>query len=218
MSAPPILAPLILTTGFEPFPSAPLNPTAWLMNRLGEEGWTPEGARLALRTLPTTYDVCEAALLPLVEGLKPAAIVQFGLSARATGVTLERTALNMQTTARPDAAGGFAATPWIDPLGPATRASGLPLAAIAAALAAEGLAHDWSDSAGDYMCNLVFYRCRIARPDAPTGFIHLPYTIPMQAEAIAAGAPQPAGVPMSESDMLAAAKIVLQTVANALRA
>ena len=108
------------------------------------------------------------------------------------------------------------ATPWIDPLGPATRASGLPLAAIAAALATEGLAHDWSDSAGDYMCNLVFYRCRIARPDAPTGFIHLPYTIPMQAEAIAAGAPQPAGVPMSETDMLAAAKIVLQTVANAL--
>ena len=114
-------APLILATGFLPFPSAPLNPTAWLMRRLGEEGWTPEGARLALHTLPTTYDVCEAALMPLIADLKPAAVVQFGLSARATGVTLERTALNMQTTARPDAAGGFAATPWIDPLGPATN-------------------------------------------------------------------------------------------------
>ena len=55
------------------------------------------------------------------------------------------------------------------------------------------------------MCNLVFYRCRIALPEAPTGFVHLPYTIPMQAEALAAGAPQPAGVPMSEADMFAAA-------------
>lgn len=208
----------ILVTGFMPFPGAPLNPTEWLIGALGRETDPVPGAEIVTRLLPTTYDVCESVLTPLVDELKPDAVVQFGLSAKADGFTLERTAYNMLGVGRPDSAGGMAPAPWIEPLGPGSRSSGLPLGAIATALSAAHLPWSWSDSAGDYMCNLVFYRMRLAMPEAPTGFIHLPYTIPMQEKALAAGAAMPAGAPMREEDMLAGAKIVLGAVAARLAA
>ena len=209
---------LILVTGFEPFPSAPLNPTAWLIEQLNAEGWVPDGVGLEARVLPTTYDVCDTTLMPLLDALKPDAVVQFGLSAKATGFVLERTAINTQHTAKPDSAGRFAAAPWIDPLSPGTRASSLPLNDIAGALEAAGLPWDFSDHAGQYMCNLVFFRTRLALPDLMTGFVHVPYTTPMQAEIVAKGAPAPEGVPLAEADLLRGAKLVLAAVAARLTA
>jgi pyroglutamyl-peptidase len=209
---------LILATGFEPFPSAPLNPTAWLIEQLKAGGWAPEGVRLEARVLPTTYDVCETTLMPLLDELKPDAVVQFGLSAKAMGFTLERTAINTQHTSKPDSAGRFAVTPWIDPMAPGTRGSSLPLNDIAVALEAAGLPWDFSDHAGQYMCNLVFFRTRLALPGLMTGFVHVPYTAPMQAEIIATGAPVPEGVPLEEADLLRGAKLVVDAVAARLRA
>jgi pyroglutamyl-peptidase len=208
--------PTILATGFLPFPSAPVNPTEWLIRTLEAEGWQPEGARLVTHILPTVFDVYERSLKPMIDKVKPDAVVQFGLSAKANGFTLERTAYNMQTVRRPDGEGAFAPARWIEPMAPATHISSLPLPEIAQELHEARLPVEWSDSAGDYMCNLVFYRCRVALPHAMTGFIHLPYTVPMEEEALACGAPQSTGIAMSEASMLTGAKIILGEVARAL--
>lgn len=209
--------PLILATGFDAFPGAPENPSALMMRRLAGDGWRPDGARLETLVLPTTFDVWEQALKPAIEAFRPAAIVQFGVSARASAFTLERVAINEMATDKPDASGALAPAPWIEPLAAGTRATGLPLPEIALALDAAGLGWEWSDHAGLYICNLVFYRTRVALPAMMTGFVHLPNTPQTRAAALDAGATAP-GAAMSEADMVSGVRTIIGTVAAALRA
>ncbi len=164
----------ILVTGFQPFPGAPENPTELMMRHLAETS-PPGGARLSAHVLPTTFDVFERVLAPLIAETKPDAIVSFGLSAKAQGFTFERLARNEAKQGAPDADGVVATSPWLDPLGPATLGSGLPLAAMATQLDALSLPYQLSDDAGAYMCNLVFYKTRRMLPEMRTGFIHVPY-------------------------------------------
>lgn len=170
-------------------------------------------ARFVFAVLPTVYPVFEAHLAPLIAREKPAAIVSFGLDAKAAGFKLERVAANACRTDRPDAAGGCAPDSFLDAAGPATCASTLPLAAIAAHLTEAQLPWSWSDSAGDYMCNLVFYRTRRALSDAATGFIHVPYTETMRAQLGLQDA-----LALSEDALQRGARIALGEVAHALAA
>ena len=96
---------LILATGFGVFPGAPENPTAWAMAEHERSGWQPEGARLATRTLPVRFDLWENELRPLLASAKPDAVISFGLSAKAVGMTLESTARNTIAKDRPDFTG-----------------------------------------------------------------------------------------------------------------
>ncbi len=197
----------ILVTGFMPFPGAPENPTMRIVEAL--DGDEIGGAAVTARVLPTVYGVFEDALAPLIDGTKPRAVVSFGLSAKATGFMLERTAVNTCGPGRPDMAGGLPPSRWLDPTGPATCGSGLPLARIAEALRNAGLPWDWSDSAGDYICNLVFYRARRAHPDLPTGFVHIPYTQEQQAR-LGLGE-----FALPEADLIAGARAIVAAVARA---
>lgn len=206
----------LLVTGFQPFPSAPLNPSEWLIEALRAEEWAPDGARLELAVLPTVHDVWDRRLRLLIEKTNPAAVVQFGLSAKAHGFVLERTAVNTQHTDRADAEGAFATSSWIDPMVPGTRSSSLDLNTVAEALDAVGLPWDWSDDAGLYICNQCFFRVRTALPNRPTGFVHIPYTQAMQRQVITAGTPMPAGTPLSDEDLLQGAKLILTAVASTL--
>ena len=51
--------PLILATGFDVFPGAPENPTAWAIGELAREKWQPAAARLETAVLPVTFDMWE---------------------------------------------------------------------------------------------------------------------------------------------------------------
>jgi pyroglutamyl-peptidase len=215
-----VTKPLILATGFGVFPGAPENPTAWAMGELEREGWQPADARLATRTLPVRFDMWERELRPLLASTKPDAVVAFGLSAKAMGVTLESTARNRVATGRPDYSGACATSGFVTDGGPEIYPTRLPLRDISVALRNEGVPIGRSDDAGDYMCNLLFYRLmEFAEAGGPrvAGFIHVPYLDTQVARLAAVGHNLEYGSVLSEPQLLGAVKIVIEACVRALQ-
>jgi pyroglutamyl-peptidase len=214
-----VLEPLILATGFSVFPGAPANPTAWAMAELERTKWRPAGARLATRTLPVRFDMWDGELEPLLAITRPEAIVAFGLSAKATGVTLESTARNAVARDRPDHTGACAPGPCVIDDGQSTYRSTLPLREIERDLRVAGVPVSHSDDAGDYLCNLVFYRLMtLSAVNGPqiAGFIHVPYLDTQVARLAAAGHSVPYASTLTEAQLMTAVKIAVNACANAL--
>jgi pyroglutamyl-peptidase len=211
----------ILATGFSIFPGAPENPTAWAMAELERRDWQPEGARLVTRTFPVTFDIWERSYLPALAEMKPDAVVAFGLSAKAQGITLESTARNRVATDRPDIGGICSGGDCVSAGGPAVRPTRLPLRAISTGLRMADVPMARSDDAGEYMCNLVFYRliehaesggARVA------GFIHVPYLDVQARRLIEAGAIAPGVFTLGEDQLLLGMQTVIQACVAALDA
>lgn len=209
----------ILATGFSVFPGAPENPTAWSMSALQREGWQPAGARLTTRTLAVRFDVWERELAPLLAETKPDAVVAFGLSAKTTGITLESTARNRVATARPDFMGACLDDAVLSAGGPAAFPTRLPFAEIADALTAARLPIVRSDDAGDYVCNLLFYKLMAHAERSglrAAGFVHVPYLDTQIARLSAAGRKPEHGAAIGEHDLIEAMKIVISCTARAV--
>lgn len=214
------MKPRVLLTGFSVFPGAPANPTAWLVEKLEREKWQPADAQLFTRTLPVRFDLWEREMEPLLNETRPDIAVAFGLSAKATGITLESTAHNVVATDRPDFTGACAAGACVIESGPARYASGLPLERIETALRAKGVPVSPSDSAGDYLCNLTFYRLMaLVAQGGPkmAGFIHVPYLDTQVARLAAEGHNVQHASTLTEPQLLTAAKIVVETSVGVLQ-
>ncbi|MBP2294007.1 pyroglutamyl-peptidase I [Azospirillum rugosum] len=162
----------ILLTGFQPFGDNAVNPTALLMERLaGEPG-------VVTAVLPVEYDVCGAAFATLVEEHRPAAALCFGLAGNSDYIKVERLAWNRDESDKPDNAGVVRTDSPIEPDGPTAYGSALPIPMVMRELAIAGLPVTFSDFAGGFVCNHLFYRARhlieTRGLDLPMGFIHLP--------------------------------------------
>ena len=211
---------LILATGFSVFPGAPENPTAWAMDEIERLGWQPSGARLVTRTLPVKFDLWEREFSPLLAECKPDAVIAFGLSARATGITLESTARNVVATDRPDFTGVCSLGACVNDTGPEMLPTRLPLSAISKALRARDIPMARSDSAGDYLCNLLFYRLMEqagAGGARVAGFVHVPYLEVQARRLIAAGAIADGVFTLSEKQLLEAVQTIIEVCAAALK-
>jgi pyroglutamyl-peptidase len=164
----------VLVTGFEPFGGYTLNPSAEIARRL--DRMHIAGVPVVGRVLPVVLDGLDGRLRDLVAKLRPSAIVALGLAGGETVIRLERQAVNRAAFEIPDNAGRQPADQPLDPAGPASRASRLPLAAIQGALLRRGIPARLSDSAGTYVCNAAMYALLGAAPETtPCGFIHLPH-------------------------------------------
>jgi pyroglutamyl-peptidase len=213
--------PLILATGFDVFPGAPENPTAWAMTELERTAWQPAGARLVTRTLPVQFDIWERSYRPLLTEIKPDAVVAFGLSAKAKGMTLESTARNRVAVDRPDFTGVCSSDDCVSSGGPTVRPTRLPLRDISVAMRKADVPAARSDDAGDYLCNLLFYRLmEHADSGGPAiaGFIHVPYLGSQARQLIAAGAIADGVFTLSEEQLLLGVQTVIQACATALDA
>lgn len=162
----------ILLTGFEPFGENAINPTALLMERLaGDEG-------VVTAVLPVVYEASVAAFAALLERHTPIAALCFGLAARTDYITIERVAWNRDESTLPDNAGVVREDRIITADGPAAYGSGVPVPALVQTLARAGLPVSFSDHAGGFVCNHLFYRARhmIATRglDIPMAFLHVP--------------------------------------------
>ncbi len=206
----------ILATGFSVFPNAPENPTAWAMAELERTRWHPDGARLITRTMSVQYDLWERAYRPLLLETKPDAVVAFGLSAKALGVTLESTARNKVALDRPDHTGACALNDCVADGGAQVHPTRLPLGEISVALRAADVPLGWSDDAGDYLCNLLFYRLMHEGPRV-AGFVHVPYLDTQVARLTAAGHTLNAASTLSEAQLLTAVKTIIECCVRALR-
>lgn len=177
-------APRLLLTGFEAFGPHRTNPTESLAKRLDGD-WVGD-ARIVGRVLPVSIGKIEAALDALLEEVQPVAILALGLAAGESCIRLERTAQNALKFPFPDN-DGKSPTGKILRGGPATRAGSLPYPAILKRLLAAGIPARLSDDAGRYLCNAVLYHV-VGRADGrPCGFVHVPATPEMVADALRRG-------------------------------
>ena len=167
----------LLATGFTPFPGAQQNPTEHLIRHFETNpplGGLDVECRFAV--LPVDYQEAVPVLEASASGFKPHVAVHFGLAKTASGFRLERLARNGIASSVPDNAG---AVPEASPIrrGAADIPSSLPLARIAEALEERGHTVEWSDDAGGYLCNYVFFHsaaglCR-GLPAPMSGFVHV---------------------------------------------
>ena len=146
----------VLLTGFGPFPGASVNPSAWLAETLParlSQGSTASCMRAFFR--PSGRQ--SRALTPhLHETLQPHVTIHFGLSQRAKGFRIERSAHN-RASPRADASGALPRGHVILPRGPGRLDSPLPASALAAHLEQRGIPAAPSRSAGRYLCNFLYY-------------------------------------------------------------
>lgn len=197
-------APRLLLTGFEPFGGERVNPSLAVAQAL--DGAQVNGATVVSVGLPVTYADAADGLLRALDTLSPVLVVGLGQSASATGVVLERVALNLTDCLMPDNAGEVRREQPVVADGPAAYFSTLPLARMLSALQAAGVPAAMSSSAGHYVCNHVFYRLqhRLAAQALPAGFVHLPL-LPQQTE----GRPGATSFPLDAQ--VAAVRLLLET-------
>lgn len=159
----------ILLTGFEPFGIHNLNPSWEGIKPL--HGQSIGGFVLRSLLLPVLYTEAPRLLKNSVLRENPAAVISFG-ACRGEMVRLERLARN-RTGSLADNGGSSLPGPIVAG-GAETLSTTLPLADIEAALSLAGFSSEYSDDAGDYLCNHIFYSLREDAAIPCTGFIHLP--------------------------------------------
>jgi pyroglutamyl-peptidase len=203
--------PALLLTGFEPFAGHAANPAQEVAKALDGRAVGESVVRSAV--LPVHHAEAAPRVARLIEEVEPVAVVHLGLAAGRARIALERVAVNVMDFDTPDNAGFRARGEPCVPGGPAAYFATLPLAAILAALLAEGVPAYVSNTAGTYLCNQTLYATlhRLAgRRQAPrAGFIHLPLLPSMVA---ASGLEQPS---MDAGLMVRAVEIALGVVARA---
>lgn len=165
--------PLLLVTGFGPFPGVRVNPSAELAQAVARSPrWRLLGVEARSLVLPTTYAALATELEPALDGrFALDAILMVGLATRATRLRIERRATSRANPLHPDASGHSAARRAPDP-GPIVRRSPVPPPTVAALLQREGVPCRASNDAGRYLCNAAYYRTLAGT--VPALFLHIP--------------------------------------------
>jgi pyroglutamyl-peptidase len=169
----------VLLTGFAPFDGAAVN-ESWEAVRPAARSLRDSGLAVEILELPVEFGRAGELLARAVRDRRPRLVIAVGLAAGRSGITPERVAVNLRDARIPDNAG---ASPIDEPVvadGPVGYFSTLPLKAMVAALAADGVPGAVSQTAGTYVCNDVFYALQhlLATEDALAGirggFVHVP--------------------------------------------
>jgi pyroglutamyl-peptidase len=164
----------VLVTGFEPFDGGRVNPSALAARAL--HGRVIAGHPVEGVVLPVVFGASAAALRAHLDRLDPDLVICVGQAGGRPEIAVERLAVNLDDAALADNAGVRRHGVPIDPHGPPSCPSTLPVHAIVAALRDRGLPAAPSDSAGTFVCNHVFYALmRSLRPGARGGFVHVPW-------------------------------------------
>jgi pyroglutamyl-peptidase len=201
---------VVLVTGFEAFGGHAANPSLEVAKAL--DGRAVGEAVVRSAVLPVHHAEAAPQVSRLLDETDPLAVVHLGLAGGRARIALERVAVNVMDYDTPDNAGYRARGEPCVAGGPAAYFATLPVAAIVAALVAEGIPAYVSNTAGTYLCNQTMYgtlhRLAQRRHPARAGFIHLPLLPAMVA---AAGLEQPS---MDAGLMVRAVEIALGVVAR----
>jgi pyroglutamyl-peptidase len=167
--------PVLLATGFGPFPGAPENPTSALIEALINGPPETFGASaFHAVVLPTDYLNSWEKLRRLYRKFEPDVVVHFGLSNRAKAITVETVARRACDPTKPDAAGYVPPSGQVVRRGAETLPVTLPVKKIVAALTKAGFLAITSQDAGGYVCNATLYRSLAAAPPGRrVGLVHV---------------------------------------------
>jgi pyroglutamyl-peptidase len=147
--------PTVLVTGFEPFGGATVNPS-WMAVQ-GLHGRQIAGHRIVGAQLPTVFSEALPALRELLAGLRPSLAICLGQAGGRAAISLERVAINIADARIADNAGEQPVDTPVIAGAPAAYFTTLPIKAMLAALLAEGVNAEVSQTAGTFVCNHVFY-------------------------------------------------------------
>ncbi len=170
--------PIILVTGFGPFPGAPFNPTGPLVGRLARlRRLRLAGIKIVAHIFPTSYAAVDRDLPSLIARHKPDALLMFGLHGRAKTLRIETRARNVLALL-PDASGAALPRHTIKAGGPMAVVMPTPTRRLLAAVRAVGVPAALSRDAGRYLCNYLCWRAAEAatRKGGPNvaAFVHVP--------------------------------------------
>lgn len=167
----------VLVTVFEAFGGRRWNCSLEVGRSL--DGLELEGIDLRVEVLPVVRGRAAELVWELVGGWKPEVILMLGEAGNRRTISLERVARNWDAFRIPDNGGQQVEGEEIEADGPETLGSGLPLERMKAVLEREGCECEWSDSAGSFVCNHLFYRVMrglaAMERKVEAGFVHLPY-------------------------------------------
>jgi pyroglutamyl-peptidase len=161
----------LLLTGFPRFADVERNPSEQIVAALN--GTVVAGAEVVGRVLPVSAERTPGAVRAAIDDVSPALALLLGVAPGRTGLTIERTAVNLFDFPDPDNDGAQPVDVPIEPGAPVAYFATLPLRQIVAAWDAAGIPGYVSESAGLYLCNAaMFTALHAAGP--PAGFLHLP--------------------------------------------
>ena len=159
----------ILVTGFEPFATSSLNPSAEIVKAL-------KGDDLVTAILPVVFGQASAQLRELIDLHKPRAVLCLGQAEGRSEMTPERIAINLDNARIADNAGNQPLEQRIMADGPDGHFSTLPIEKMVASMKAAGIPASISLSAGTFVCNHIFYVLQDYLKDSSikSGFMHVP--------------------------------------------
>lgn len=165
--------PVLLVTGFGPFPGVPANPSATLARQVARLRRPALGRfEIKVAVLATRWDGLDA-LDARIAREKPAAVLLLGVAARRRSVCVEARAVNAARPA-PDAAKAHPSAARLAAGAVPVRRSSARLPPLLAALRRHGVPARLSRDAGRYLCNAAYFRALGAAGGAPVVFVHLP--------------------------------------------
>ena len=184
----------VLVTGFAPFGGMDVNPSGLLAQRLNDE----QGVIGAV--LPVSYAAAGDVFAELVERHRPAAALCFGVAAHSDYLLIERLAWNRDESPAADNDGVVRDNQEIIPGAPTAYGCSLPIPELMRVLALAGLPVTFSDHAGGFVCNNLFFRAQHFIETKglylPMAFIHVP-PLPEQV----AGQSGRRGLPLASLEM-----------------
>jgi pyroglutamyl-peptidase len=202
--------PRILLTGFTPFGNEDINPSWEAVREL--HGQHIGGHQVVAHLLPTAFDESRRELELAVREVDPAILLGVGQAGGRSRLSIERVAINVQDARLPDNAGAQPIDEAVIAGAPAAYFSSLPIKAMLAALLADGLPAEISNTAGTYVCNHIAYLMlylAAQRPGVRAGFIHIP-DLPLQAARV------PQAPSMAQGDVVRGLTLAMQAAASHL--
>lgn len=171
---------MIVITGFAPFGDLPDNPSRTCA-RMAVSYLNAEGIDAAFVEVPVEFDSAFPTVQNVVLDHRLRAgdgLVCVGVAANRRVISLETTAKNIIDARIPDNAGKQPRDSKIDPEGPDTLATRLPVEAALKAMQGAGIKADFSSDAGEYVCNCLFYESvndrEMKAHGVQVGFVHVP--------------------------------------------
>ena len=168
----------VAIAGFCPFPGAPRNPSAEVVRAImRRQRFGRAGIDLEATIFPTAYSEAERQLKTLLDR-KPDAVVLFGVAAKTRHIRVETVARNTASTLYPDHARFTPALRKLIADGAPRLMTRAPIAKLRAAARLAGVKTEFSNNAGRYLCNAIFYHALAAtaalKPAPLVQFIHVP--------------------------------------------
>jgi len=166
----------VLLAGFGPFPGAPFNPSAALVQNLARRRRPAlDGLIRRAHVFATSYAGVDRDM-PKLFAEQPDIVLVFGLAGRRHQICIETRARNAVSVLFPDASGRRHSTGIIESGGPDALVGRAPFARLLGATRTGKVPARLSRDAGRYLCNYAYWR---ALERAPKGwplvqFVHIP--------------------------------------------